>query len=110
VSLEEGWKESIEEKSIAIASQIIKMQKDKEKISMKEIIPPEFFTTVSKLTVKDYYNHAFEIFRPSIRKIFEKDLMQVHAVGILFRYSLGSENRYYAKVFHEYFKAILKNY
>lgn len=36
--------------------------------------------------------------------------MAVHAVGILFRYTLGSENRFYNKVFYEYFKVILKNY
>ena len=50
----------------------------------------EFFTNVSKINLKDYYNHAFEIFRPNIRKIFEKELMAVHAVGIMFRYALGS--------------------
>ena len=87
----------------------MKMQ-SKDKISIKEIIPVEFFTTVIKLSVKDYYSHAFEIFKGSIRKIFEKDLMAVHAVGILFRYTLGSENRFYNKVFFEYFKVILKNY
>jgi hypothetical protein len=37
-------------------------------------------------------------------------MMPVHAVGILFRYSLGSENKYYAKVFYEYFLVLLKNY
>lgn len=105
---DESWKESIEEKSIPIASQMIKMQK--EKIAMKEVIPAEFFTTVCKMSVKDYYNHAFEIFRPNIRKIFEKEMMAVHAVGIMFRYALGSENRYYGKVFYEYFRVILKNY
>ena len=88
---------------------MMKMQ-SKDKISIKEIIPVEFFTTVIKLSVKDYYSHAFEIFKGSIRKIFEKDLMAVHAVGILFRYTLGSENRFYNKVFFEYFKVILKNY
>lgn len=36
--------------------------------------------------------------------------MAVHAVGIMFRYALGSENRYYGKVFYEYFRVILKNY
>jgi hypothetical protein len=36
--------------------------------------------------------------------------MAVHAVGILFRYTLGSENRFYNKVFYEYFKVMLKNY
>jgi hypothetical protein len=108
LDVEDGWKESIEEKSIPIASQMIKMQK--EKIAMKEVIPAEFFTTVCKMSVKDYYNHAFEIFRPNIRKIFEKEMMAVHAVGIMFRYALGSENRYYGKVFYEYFRVILKNY
>ncbi len=88
LSVEESWKESIEEKSIPIATQMIKMQK--EKIPMKEVIPAEFFTNVSKINLKDYYNHAFEIFRPNIRKIFEKELMAVHAVGIMFRYALGS--------------------
>jgi 3-isopropylmalate dehydratase small subunit len=89
LSVDESWKESIEEKSINIATQMIKMQ-NKEKINTKEIIPVEFFTTVVKLSLKDYYSHAFEIFKPSIKKIFEKDLMAVHAVGILFRYTLGS--------------------
>lgn len=36
--------------------------------------------------------------------------MAVQAVGILIRYTLGSENRYYNKVFYEYFKVMLKNY
>lgn len=108
LALDESWKESIEEKSLAIAAQVLKMQK--EKISMKEVIPAEFFTTVSKMALKDYYSHAFEIFRPSIRRIFEKDLMAVHAVGIMFRYALGSENRFFGKVFHEYFKVLLKHY
>ena len=36
--------------------------------------------------------------------------MAVHAVGILFRYTLGSENRFYNKVFYEYFKVLLRNY
>jgi hypothetical protein len=109
IALDESWKESIEEKSINIAAQMIKMQ-NKEKINIKDIIPAEFFTSVVKLTIKDYYSHAFEIFKPSIKKIFEKDLMAVHAVGILFRYTLGSENRFYNKVFYEYFKVMLKNY
>jgi hypothetical protein len=109
IALDESWKESIEEKSINIAAQMIKMQ-NKEKINIKDIIPAEFFTSVVKLTIKDYYSHAFEIFKPSIERIFEKDLMAVHAVGILFRYTLGSENRFYNKVFYEYFKVMLKNY
>jgi hypothetical protein len=109
IALDESWKESIEEKSINIAAQMIKMQ-NKEKINIKDIIPAEFFTSVVKLTIKDYYSHAFEIFKPSIKRIFEKDLMAVHAVGILFRYTLGSENRFYNKVFYEYFKVMLKNY
>lgn len=109
LAVDESWKESIEEKSLNIATQMMKMQ-SKDKISIKEIVPVEFFTTVVKLSIKDYYSHAFEIFKGSIRKIFEKDLMAVHAVGILFRYTLGSENRFYNKVFYEYFKVILKNY
>ena len=36
--------------------------------------------------------------------------MAVQAVGILIRYTLGSENRFYNKVFYEYFKVLLKNY
>jgi len=36
--------------------------------------------------------------------------MAVHAVGILFRYTLGSENKFYNKVFHEYFKVLFKNF
>lgn len=36
--------------------------------------------------------------------------MAVHAVGIFFRYSLGSENKFYNKVFYEYFSVILKTY
>ena len=36
--------------------------------------------------------------------------MAVQAVGILIRYTLGSENRFYNKVFYEYFKVMLKNY
>lgn len=88
---------------------MIKLQ-TKEKINIKDIIPPEFFTSVVKLTPKDYYTHAFDIFKPSIKKIFEKELMPVHAVGIMFRYALGSENRFYNKVFYEYFKVLLKNY
>lgn len=36
--------------------------------------------------------------------------MPVQAVGILIRYTLGSENRFYNKVFYEYFKVLLKNY
>jgi hypothetical protein len=108
LAADDSWKESIEEKSLPIAAQVLKMQK--EKISMKEAIPAEFFTTVCKMAIKDYYNHAFEIFRPSIRRIFEKELMPVHAVGIMFRYALGSENRYFGKVFHEYFKVLLKHY
>lgn len=69
---------------------MIKMQ-TKEKLNIKEIIPPTFFTLVTNVSLKDFYNHAFEnIFKPSIKKIFEKDLMPVHAVGILFRYTLGS--------------------
>lgn len=43
-------------------------------------------------------------------KILEKELMAVHAVGILFRYSLGSENRFYNKVFYEYLNVILNTY
>ncbi len=50
--------------------------------------------------MKDYYPMVFELFKPSLRKIFEKDLMPVHAVGILFRYALGSENKFYGKVFY----------
>ena len=30
------------------------------------------------------------MFRPSLKRIFEKEMMAVHAVGILFRYTLGS--------------------
>jgi hypothetical protein len=65
---------------------------------------------VVKTTAKDYYPVAFELFKPSLKKIFEKDLMPVHAVGILFRYSLGSENKFYSKVFYEYFTVLLRNY
>ena len=36
--------------------------------------------------------------------------MPVHAIGILFRYSLGSENNFYGKVMLEYFKVLIKNY
>lgn len=36
--------------------------------------------------------------------------MPVHAVGILFRYALGSENKFYNKVFYEFFSVVLKNY
>ena len=50
------------------------------------------------------------MFKPTLKKIFEKDLMAVHAVGIFFRYSLGSENKFYNKVFYEYFSVILKTY
>jgi hypothetical protein len=63
---------------------------NREKVNIKDIIPVELFTTIHKVTLKDYYTLAFEIFRPTIRKIFEKDLLAVHAVGILFRYTLGS--------------------
>ena len=62
------------------------------------------------MSVKDYYPVAFETFKPKLIKILEKDLMAVHAVGILFRYALGSENRFYNKVFYEYFIVLLSNY
>lgn len=104
-----SWKESIEEKSIPIATQMMKME-PKEKITIKDIIPAEFFTKISKVSVKDYYPLVFELLKPSLKKIFEKDLMPVHAVGILFRYALGSENKFYSKVFYEYFSVVLKNY
>ena len=39
LALDESWKESIEEKSLGIASQMIKMQQGKDKLSLKEIIP-----------------------------------------------------------------------
>lgn len=87
---------------------MLKMHKQ-EKITVKEIIPPEFFTTVVKLTPKDYSTHVFELFKPSIKKIFEKELMAVNALAIMFRYALG-DNRFYNKTFHEYFKVLIKNY
>jgi hypothetical protein len=36
--------------------------------------------------------------------------MAVQAIGILFRYALGSETRFYNKVFYEYFNVILNSY
>lgn len=48
---------------------MMKMQ-GKDKISIKEIAPPEFFTTVTKSSLKDFYTHSFEIFRPSLKRIF----------------------------------------
>lgn len=36
--------------------------------------------------------------------------MAVQAVGILFRYALGSETRFYNKVFYEYFNVIINTY
>ena len=69
---DDSWKESVEEKSIGIAHQMIKMQQGKEKLNLKEIIPAEFFTNVSKVTMKDYYSIVFDMFRPSLKRIFEK--------------------------------------
>lgn len=37
-------------------------------------------------------------------------MLAVHAVGILFRYSLGNDNKYYNQVFLEYFKVLFRNY
>lgn len=84
--------------------------KEKDQIKVKTFIPAELFTTISKVNLKDYYSIAFDLLKPNMKKIFEKEQMAVHAVGILFRYTLGSENRFYSKVFYEYFKVILKNY
>lgn len=46
--------------------------KEKEKVNIKEIIPPEFFTSISKVNIKDYYGIAYEILKPNLKKIFEK--------------------------------------
>lgn len=74
------------------------------------MIPVELFTKVIKVSAKDYYPYVFDMFKNNLKRIFEKELMPVHAVGILFRYSLGSENKFYNKVFYEYYLVILKNY
>ena len=70
LALDNTWKESIEEKSIGIAGQMIKMQQGKDKLNLKEIIPSEFFTSISRVSLKDYYSIAFDLFRSNLKRIF----------------------------------------
>ena len=88
---------------------MLKME-PKEKLTIKDLVPVELFTKVIKVSAKDYYPYVFDMFKSNLKRIFEKELMPVHAVGILFRYSLGSENRFYNKVFYEYYQVLLKGY
>lgn len=54
---DERYKEVLEEKSIAIVSQMIKMDN---KVNHKELIPIELFIQVHRdMSLKDYYNVAY---------------------------------------------------
>lgn len=85
---DERYKDILEEKSIAVVGQMIKMD---QKINLKDLIPVELFTQVQiGVTVKDYYNSAYEILKPNLKKILSQEKIAAHALGILMRYSLGS--------------------
>ncbi len=75
------------------------------------MIPVELFIQVqSNVSQKDYYNIAYEIMKPNLKKILAQEKIAAHALGILMRYSLGSETRYFHRVFVDYISVLLKNY
>ena len=105
---DDRYKEVLEEKAIAIVSQMIKMD---QKINLKELIPVELFTQVhAGVAVKDYYNAVYEVMRPNLKKILAQEKIAAHALGILMRYSLGSETKYFHRVFADYITVLLKAY
>ena len=107
-TVDDRYKEVVEEKSIGIVGQMIRMD---QKIDLKELIPVDLFLQVhAGLTVKDYYFKVYEILRPNLRKILAQEKIAAHALGILMRYSLGSETKYFHRVFEDYIRVLLKNY
>jgi hypothetical protein len=84
---DERYKTVLEEKSIAIVSQMIKMD---QKINLKELVPVEFFTNVQNVTLKDYHGVVYEMMRNNIKKLLSQPDIAPHGVGILIRFSLGS--------------------
>jgi hypothetical protein len=75
------------------------------------LIPVELFLQVhSGMTVKDYYFKVYEVLRPNIKKILGQEKIAAHALGILMRYSLGSETKYFHRVFEDYIRVLLKNF
>ncbi len=64
---DERYREVLEEKAIAIVGQMIKMD---QKINLKELIPVELFIQLHNgMTLKDYYNFAYETMKPNLKKI-----------------------------------------
>lgn len=87
------------------------MIKMDQKIALKELLPVELFVQVNAgMTAKDYYNVVYDILRPNLRKILAQEKIAAHALGILMRYSLGSETKYFHRVFADYITVLLKNY
>ncbi len=60
--------------------------------------------------MKDYYLTAYEVMRPSLKKILGQEKIAAHALGILMRYSLGSETKYFHRVFADYIGVMLKSF
>lgn len=108
IGSDDRYKNVLEQKSLAIVSQMIKMD---QRIDLKELVPIEIFIQVHNgMTLKDYYNLVYELLRPNLKKILAQQKVAAHALGILMRYSLGSETKYFHRVFADYISVLLKNY
>jgi len=87
------------------------MIKMDQKINLKELVPVELFIQVhSGMSLKDYYFTAYEVMKPNLKKILAQEKIAAHALGILMRYSLGSETKYFHRVFADYISVLLKTY
>ncbi len=86
------------------------MLKLNDKIELKELIPVELFLTRKNLVMKEYYDHVYEILQPNLKQMLREQKAQPPVLGILLRYSLGSETKFFHRLFRDYIEIELRNY